>query len=227
MPGASCPPASSATGEIPHNVSCLCSPVEASQECKSTSLSLVGFLSHSSSLPLPSGRKSFSSVKQQQYSWVGVALVQVCFGTSLSPDQIWKMPLLDVGTWLAVNAWICSSGLQQFLWGGLLEFLSVCICGLMFPPIALNVLTLFYPFCVLIVMCSGEVLLWSCLFGVLNPSCTWMPILLGLGNRLKFYWIDSLCLFIDFCMDPYHGILIISECSWNLLSGSFIYLFSF
>jgi hypothetical protein len=39
-----------------------------------------------------------------------------------------------------------------------------------------HLLSLFFSLGILIIRWHGEVLFWSCLFGILNVSCTWMSI---------------------------------------------------
>jgi hypothetical protein len=51
--------------------------------------------------------------------------------------------------------------------------MDLSLCAIWFFPIAaLNMLSLFSVLIVLATICCGEVLFWSCLFGVLEASCT-------------------------------------------------------
>jgi hypothetical protein len=69
-----------------------------------------------------------------------------------------------------------------------------------FSLASFNVLSLFYIFCVLIIICLGEVLFWSCLFGVLKASCTLVSI--SFSKFGKFSFIMLLNVFCTFSFYP-------------------------
>jgi hypothetical protein len=45
-----------------------------------------------------------------------------------------------------------------------------------FSLAAFKIVSLFYIFCVLIIICIGLAVFWSCLFGFLKASHTWMTL---------------------------------------------------
>jgi hypothetical protein len=87
--------------------------------------------------------------------------------------------------------------LLEFLLRNLLLFWLVCpIHDLVLLPCRFqNNLSLFYILNVLILIWCGEVLFWSCLFGVLKATYTWITITLPrFGKFLLIFLICFLCL---------------------------------
>jgi hypothetical protein len=82
------------------------------------------------------------------------------------------MKLFSFSAWnTSLHVLAFKVSLRNLLW-----FWWVYLCMLLFFSItAFNILSLLSVLVVLII-CHGVVLFWSCLFGVLEASCTWMGI---------------------------------------------------
>jgi hypothetical protein len=75
-------------------------------------------------------------------------------------------------------------------------------------------------------MLFGDVLFWSCLFGVLNASCTWLSICFpGFGKNSAIIFLSkfSMPLVCILVLSPTSqiyrfGLLVVSQKSWLLCS---------
>jgi hypothetical protein len=60
--------------------------------------------------------------------------------------------------------------------------------------IACNILSLFSVLIVLTIICHGEILFWSCLFGVLEASCMNGHLFLKIWEIFYYYLLNIFCI---------------------------------